>query len=63
MADMIVAADKLNPQVAARQVPVLGRWRRLEPKRSAIMRSELERILTSPGLSKDTFEQVSKSLA
>ena len=63
MADMIVAADKLNPQVAARQVPVLGRWRRFEPKRSALMRSELERILSSQGLSKDTFEQVSKSLA
>jgi aminopeptidase N len=62
MSDMIIAADKLNPQVAARQVPVLGRWRRLESKRSALMRAELERILASPGLSRDTFEQVSKSL-
>ena len=32
LADMIIAADKLNPQVAARLVPPLGRWRRFEPK-------------------------------
>jgi aminopeptidase N len=63
MADMILSIDKLNPQVAARQVSVLGRWRRFEPKRAELMRSELERILAAPGLSKDSFEQVSKSLA
>ena len=34
LADMIIAADKLNPQTAAQMVPPLGRWRRLEPKRS-----------------------------
>ena len=34
LADMIVAADKLNPQVAARLVPPFGRWRRFEPKRA-----------------------------
>ncbi len=28
LADMIIAADKLNPQTAARLVPPLGRWRR-----------------------------------
>jgi aminopeptidase N len=63
MADMILAADKLNPQVAARQVPALGRWRRFEPKRAELMHQELERIVATPGLSKDVFEQASKSLA
>ena len=63
VADMILGADKVNPQLAARQVPPLGRWRRLEPKRAALMRAELERIVTTPGLSKDVFEQASKSLA
>ncbi|MFL6734957.1 MAG: aminopeptidase N [Sphingomicrobium sp.] len=62
MADMILAADKLNPQVAARQVPTLGRWQRFEPKRAELMRQELERIVATPGLSKDVFEQASKSL-
>jgi aminopeptidase N len=63
LADMIIAADKLNPQIAARLVPPFGRWRRFEPKRSAMMRAALERIAATPGLSKDVYEQVTKSLA
>jgi aminopeptidase N len=63
LADMIIAADKLNPQIAARLVPPFGRWRRFEPKRAALMREALERIVATPSLSKDVFEQVSKSLA
>jgi aminopeptidase N len=63
LAEMILAADKLNPQVAARLVPPLGRWRKYEPRRAALMRQALERIVASPDLSKDVFEQVSKSLA
>jgi aminopeptidase N len=63
LADMIIAADKLNPQIAARLVPPLGRWRRFEPKRAAMMRQALERIAATAGLSKDVYEQVTKSLA
>ena len=63
VADMILEVDKLNPQVAARQVPSLGRWRRFEPERAGLMRAELERIVRTPGLSKDVFEQASTSLA
>ena len=62
LADMILAADKLNPQIAARMVPALGRWRRFEPGRAALMREQLERIANAPGLSRDVFEQASKSL-
>ncbi|MBS0475975.1 MAG: aminopeptidase N C-terminal domain-containing protein, partial [Proteobacteria bacterium] len=62
IADLILALDPINPQTAARFVAPLGRWRRIEPKRSALMRAELERIAVAPGLSRDTFEQVSKSL-
>jgi aminopeptidase N len=63
LADMILAVDKLNPQTAARLVPPLGRWRRFDPERQDLMKSELERIVGTPGLSKDVFEQASKSLA
>ncbi|HET7817300.1 MAG TPA: aminopeptidase N [Sphingomicrobium sp.] len=62
LADMVLAADKLNPQVAARLVSPLGRWRRFEPARAALMRQELERIAAAPGLSRDVYEQASKSL-
>ncbi len=44
IADLIIALDPLNPQTAARFVPQLGRWRRIEPGRAALMRGELERI-------------------
>ena len=63
VASMIIAADKLNPQIAARLVPPLGRWRRLEPKRAEMMRRQLERIAATPALSRDVYEQVTKSLA
>jgi aminopeptidase N len=63
VAETIIAADKLNPQIAARMVPAFGRWRRFEPKRQAMMRAALEGIAAAPGLSKDVYEQVSKSLA
>ena len=56
-------AEKLNPQIAARMVPPLGRWRRLVEPYADGMKAELKRILDTPGLSKDVFEQVSKSLA
>ncbi|MGN6269967.1 MAG: aminopeptidase N [Sphingomonas sp.] len=62
VADQIIALDKLNPQTAARMVPPLGRWRRFDEARAAMMRAELERILAAPSLSKDLFEQASKSL-
>jgi aminopeptidase N len=62
VADLILALDPVNAQTAARFVAPLGRWRRIEPGRAALMRSELERLVAAPGLSKDTFEQVSKSL-
>jgi aminopeptidase N len=60
---MIIAADKLNPQVAARLVPAFGRWRRFELRRAEMMRQALERIVATPSLSKDVYEQASKSLA
>ncbi|WP_420138701.1 aminopeptidase N [Sphingomonas sp.] len=62
LADMILAVDPKNPQSAARLVAALGRWRRYEPTRAAAMREQLERIMGTPGLSKDVGEQVSKSL-
>ncbi|OCC24059.1 aminopeptidase N [Croceicoccus estronivorus] len=62
IADLILALDPINAQTAARFVPPLGRWRRIEPARSALMRAELERIAAAPNLSRDTAEQVGRSL-
>lgn len=62
VADVILALDPINPQTAARFVPALGRWRRIEGGRAALMKGELERIMAAGNLSRDTFEQVSRSL-
>jgi aminopeptidase N len=62
LADNLIALDRLNPQTAAKLLPPLGRWRRFDEVRAGLMKAELERILATPGLSKDLFEQASKSL-
>ena len=62
IADLVLALDPLNAQTAARFVPALGRWRRIEPGRAALMKAELKRIAAAPKLSRDTYEQVTRSL-
>jgi aminopeptidase N len=63
LADEVIALDPINPTTAARLVQPLGSWRRHDPMRQALMRRQLERILATPELSKNTYEMVSKSLA
>ena len=63
LADLIIALDPANPQTAAKMVPPFGRWKRFDDARAEKMRAELERILATPGLSRDVTEQASKSLA
>jgi aminopeptidase N len=62
LADTIIALDPINPQTAAKLTPPLGRWRRFDEARQTLMKAELERIIAVPGLSKDVYEQASKSL-
>ncbi|MEL0210420.1 MAG: aminopeptidase N, partial [Novosphingobium sp.] len=62
IADLILKLDPINGNVAARFVPYLGRWKKVEEGRAARMRAELERIAAEPTLSRDVREQVSKSL-
>ncbi|WP_422031387.1 aminopeptidase N [Reyranella sp.] len=63
LADQVLATDKLNPQIAARLLGPLGSWRRYDKGRQVLMTRELERIVATPGLSRDVFEIASKSLA
>ncbi|MEM1195397.1 MAG: aminopeptidase N [Pseudomonadota bacterium] len=62
IANVILELDPINPQTAARFVSPLGRWRRIEPGRAVLMKAQLERIAATKGLSRDTFEQVTRSL-
>jgi aminopeptidase N len=62
LADRVLELDPLNPQVAARLLTPLGRWRRLDKARRKQVRSQLQRILTRDGLSRDTYEIAKKTL-
>ncbi len=62
LAEQVLALDPINPQVAARLAARLSRWRRFGRQRRQLMRGELEKIVASPGLSRDVYEMVSKSL-
>ena len=63
LADQILAINAFNPLTAARLVPPLGRWRRFDEKRQALMKAQLERLSAAPGLSPDVYELVMKGLA
>ncbi len=62
-ADQISAIDPLNPQVAARLARSFDRWRKFDAARRAYAKTALERIRDTAGLSKDTFEVVTRALA
>jgi aminopeptidase N len=62
MGEQIRALDSINPQVAARLARNFDRWKRFEPKRRALMKSALEQIMATPGLSKESAEVISKVL-
>jgi aminopeptidase N len=61
--DFILRLDPINPQVTARLVAAFSQWRRYDAARQGLMRAQLQRILAVPGLSRDVYEIVSKSLA
>ena len=62
LADRVIELDGINPQVAARLVQPLGRWQRFDSDRQIAMKSCLQRILETSGLSRDVFEIASKSI-
>jgi aminopeptidase N len=62
LADHILLLDKQNPQIAARLLTPLTRWRRYAPARQAQMQAQLQRIIDTGNLSGDVYEVVSKSL-
>lgn len=62
LADQVIALDGRNPQLAARLVSPLGRWKSLTADAQKLMKQELQRIMDSGPLSPDVYELVSKSL-
>ncbi|MBE2250661.1 MAG: aminopeptidase N [Myxococcus sp.] len=63
LGEQVRALDAFNPQIAARMLTPLTRWKRQDAPRQALMKRELQRILDREGCSKDVYEIVTKSLA
>ncbi|QDF98553.1 aminopeptidase N [Azoarcus sp. DD4] len=61
-AEQVIALDAKNPQVAARMARALENWKRYTPALQASIRPQLERVLTSEGLSPDVEEVIGKAL-
>ncbi len=62
LADRVIELNAINPQMAARVLGPLTRWRRHDEGRQGLMKAQLVRILNVEDLSKDVFEIVSKSI-
>jgi len=63
LADRVLSIDELNPQLAARLLTPLTRWRRFDAARQKLMQQAMTRIQKRESLSKDVYEVVTKSLA
>ena len=61
-ADRVIELDGLNPQIAARMATAFNRWKRYDEGRKELMRAELQRIASVPGLSGDVSEIVNNAL-
>jgi aminopeptidase N len=62
LVERVLALDPLNPQIAARLLRAIARWRRYDPARQALMKAGLERVAGSSGISRDLYEVAAKSL-
>ncbi len=63
LTDQVLILDALNPQIAARMLRIMSRWRRYDAKRQALMQAQFKRVLAKPDVSRDLFEIASKSVA
>ena len=63
IADIALDLDKKNPQVTARLLSAFKSWQALEPARREAARRALQRVADAPGLSADSNDIVSRSLA
>ncbi len=61
-AEQVIALDAVNAQVAARLARAFDRWKKFDAGRQAHARAALARIKAVEGLSRDTFEVVSRAL-
>ncbi len=62
LTDIVIKLNSINPQIAARMLAPLTKWKKQRNDRQQLMKAALANILAQPDLSKDVYEVVSKSL-
>jgi aminopeptidase N len=62
LTEWLLELDAINPQVAARLASSFNNWRSYDDTRQALMKTSLEKIQLTSGLSSDVNEIVSKAL-
>ena len=63
LVEQILILDKLNPQIASRQMGAFNSWQQYDKRRQGMMRAALEKIAKQTDLSADVYEIVTKYLA
>ena len=63
IAEIVVALDKTNPQVASRLLGSFKSWRMLEPVRKRLAQHALGLVARTPGLSRDVSDIAERTLA
>lgn len=62
LADVVIRLNSYNPQIAARLVSPLTRWKRFDASRQKLIQQQLQRIYELPELARDLQEIVGKAL-
>jgi aminopeptidase N len=63
IADIVIALDRTNPQVASRLLGSFKTWRMLEPGRRSLAHSALSMVSGTPNLSRDVADIAERALA
>ncbi len=60
LADWLIRLDAVNPQTTARMCSAFQTWRRYDTDRQSLIEAQLGRIASTPNLSPDTNEMISR---
>ncbi len=63
LAEIVIALDRTNPQVASRLLASFKSWRMLEPRRKALAEAKLGMVANTPNLSRDVADIAERTLA
>jgi len=62
LGEVVIKLNQVNPQIGARMAKQFSQWKKFDDKRQAIIKEQLETILSTDNLSKDIYEVVNKTL-